>query len=205
MHIVSCISYLSHPLALLLRREIFDTSGQPMAPFNLLTAFSSSIHGGNPAAVVFLDLNLEADTLAGIAHNFNQPITTFVSPVPLPSKNATVAAFGIRWFTSSKVEPPICGHGTLAAAKAVFDRPDLVSERVDTIEFHNPKGGIMAARKVEGGFIEIKLPATTVEEVSPNEKTKLSEMLARAFGRTLAINYVGKGVKTFRHCKILNR
>lgn len=55
--------------------------------------------------------------------------------------------------------------------------------------------GIMTARKVEGGFIEIQLPATTVEEVSLNEKTKLLELFAKALGKTVAINYTGKGGK----------
>jgi predicted PhzF superfamily epimerase YddE/YHI9 len=81
--------------------------------FTLLTAFSLSVHGGNPAAVVFLDLNLPTGTLAGIARNLNQPITTFLSPTPLLSKNDTVAAFGVRWFLPSSLEASICGHGTL--------------------------------------------------------------------------------------------
>jgi hypothetical protein len=61
----------------------------------------------------------------------------------------------------------------------------------------------MTARKVEGGFIEIQLPANGVEEVSPYQKAKLSEMLAKAFGSTVAINYIGKGGKGFEHCKML--
>ena len=170
-------------------------------PFTLLTAFSSSVHKGNPAAVVFLDLNLATDTLAGIARNLNQPITTFLSSAPLPSKNEAVAAFGVRWFTPSGLEVPLCGHGTLAAAEAVFGRSDLVSE-VDIVELQTLTRGIMTARKVGGRFIEIQLPATTVEEVSLDDKVKLSETFAKAFGRTVAINYIGKGGKGFEYCKI---
>jgi len=58
---------------------------------------------GNPAAVVFLDLNLPIDTLAGIVCNFNQRITTLLSQTPLPSSNDTAAAFGVRWFTPSNL------------------------------------------------------------------------------------------------------
>ena len=43
----------------------------------------------------------------------------------------------------------------------------------------------MTARKVKGGFIEIQLPAGSVEGASPNEKAKFLEMLARAFGGTI--------------------
>jgi predicted PhzF superfamily epimerase YddE/YHI9 len=173
-------------------------------PFTLLTAFSSSIHGGNPAAVVFLDLNLPTATFAGIARNLNQPMTAFLSATPLPSGNEKVAAFGVRWFTSFDWESPICGHASLAAARAVFDRSDLVSEKVEIIELHTLTHGIVTARKAEGGFIEIQLPAGDLEEVSPSEKVKLSEVLAKAFGRTVAINYIGKGGKGFEHCKMLN-
>jgi len=89
-----------------------------VAPFTLLTAFSSSIHGGNPAAIVFLDLNLPTATFAGIARNLNQPMTAFLSATPLPSENEKVAAFGVRWFTPSGWESPVCGHASLAAAQA---------------------------------------------------------------------------------------
>ncbi|KAF8226325.1 Diaminopimelate epimerase-like protein [Tricholoma matsutake] len=167
-------------------------------PFTLLTAFTSSAYGGNPVAVVFLDRSLPTDTLAGIARNFNQPMTTFLFPTPLVSKSDTVAAFGVRWFTPN-LETPLCGHATLAAAKAVFERPNLVPGVVDTIELHTVKGEVVSARKVEEGFIEIQLPAATVEEVSLDQKTRYSEILAKAFGRQVVVNYVGKGGRGFEY------
>jgi PhzF family phenazine biosynthesis protein len=170
-------------------------------PFTLLTAFSSSINGGNPAAVVFIDLNVPTSTFAGIARNLNQPMTSFLSKTPLPSKDEKVAAFGIRWYTPSGHEPPLCGHASLAAAQAVFERPDLVSGTVEAIELHTLTHGIVTARKVEGGLIEIRLPAGEVEEVVGEEKVKISEIVTKAFGRTVSINYVGKGTKGFDHCK----
>jgi len=50
--------------------------------------------------------------------------------------------------------------------------------------------------------MEIQLPAGNIEEVSENENDKLSEVLAKAFGRTVAIRYAGKGGKGFEHCKM---
>jgi PhzF family phenazine biosynthesis protein len=173
-------------------------------PFTLLAAFSSSINGGNPAAVVFMDLESPTSTFEGIARNLNQPMTSFLSKTPLPSKDEKVAAFGIRWYTPSGHEAPLCGHASLAAAQAVFDRSDLASGAVEVIELHTLTGGIVTARKVEGGFIEIQLPAGEVEEVFAEEKVKMSEMVAKAFGRTVSINYVGKGIKGFEHCKVQN-
>ena len=176
-----------------------------IASFTLLTAFSSSIHEGNPAAVVFLDdLNLPTATFAGIARNLNQPMTAFLSVRPFPSGNEKTAAFGVRWFTPTGWESPVCGHASLAAAQAVFERSDLVSEKVEAIELHTLTHGIVTARKAEGGFIEIQLTAGDVEEVSQSEKDKLSEVLAKAFGRAVVIEYVGKGGKGFEHCKIPN-
>jgi PhzF family phenazine biosynthesis protein len=175
-----------------------------VVPFALLTAFSSSVHGGNPAAVVFLDLNLPTDTLGRIARNLNQPITTFLFPTTLPSNNDTVAAFGVRWFFPSSKEIPLCGHGTLAAAKAAFERSDLVPGGVDIIELHTSTRGIVTARKIEGGLLEIQLPAASVEEVSPDDKIKYSAMLDKAFRRTVAVNYIGKGRKGFEYCEMSN-
>jgi PhzF family phenazine biosynthesis protein len=175
-----------------------------VAPFTLLTAFSSSIHGGNPAAVVFLldDPDLPIATFAGIARNLNQPMTAFLSARSFPSGDEKVAAFGVRYFTSTGWESPMCGHASLAAAQAVFERADLVSEKVEVIELHTLTHGIVTARKAEGGFIEIHLAAGDVEEVSQSEKDKLSEVLAKAFGRMVVIEYAGKGGKGFEHCKM---
>ena len=171
-------------------------------PFFLLTAFSPSIQGGNPAAVVFLDLNVPADTLAEIARNLNQPITAFLSPTPLRPTSDKVVDFNVRWFTPV-CEAPLCGHGTLAAARAIFERPDLVTDSVEVVQLHTLTSGVVKARKVEGGFFEIQLPAGNQAEVSPDEKVKFMEMLSNAFGREVAVNYIGKGSDSFDHCTTL--
>jgi len=168
-------------------------------PFVLLTAFANHSSGGNPAAVVFLQHDLPTKILQNIAQNLNQPITAFVS-TPLGSKNDGTATFGIRWFTVD-IEIPICGHGTLAAAKAVFTRHGLVSEKVEVIEFLTVSHGVVTARKIDGGWIEIQLPSTIVEELSLDEKNGLQPMVAKAFGKdSIAVNFIGKGGKGFEHC-----
>jgi hypothetical protein len=73
---------------------------------------------------------------------------------------------------------------------------------VEIIELHTLTCGIVTARKVQGGLIEIRLPASNVEEVSPDEKTRLSEVFSKAFGRKLGINYIGRGgMLGFEHCE----
>jgi PhzF family phenazine biosynthesis protein len=174
------------------------------APFALLTAFSGNVNGGNPAVVVFLDIHLPRETLSAIARNLNQPMACFVSSSPLPSKDEKTVAFGIRWFTSADVETPICGHGTIAAAKAVFERSDLVTDAVEVIEFHTLTHGTMTARKVEGNLIEIRLPSARQSEVTGEERAAIHQKIVQMFGKeNLAINYIGKGVDNFDHCKCL--
>ncbi|KAF9469672.1 hypothetical protein BDZ94DRAFT_1151766 [Collybia nuda] len=174
------------------------------APFTLLTAFSNQFQGGNPAVVAFLDINLPTTTLHTIARTLGQPIASFVSSTPLPSKDEKTVAFGIRWFTTSDFEVPLCGHGTIAAAKAVFERSDLVTDAVDTIEFHTLTYGIMTARKVEGGLFEIKLPSGRQVEITGDERAGIHERVVRMFGKEdLAINYIGKGVDNFDHCLLI--
>lgn len=171
------------------------------APYFILTAFASQIHAGNPAAVVFLDPSFPTNTLETIARNLNQPITSFVSPSPLPSNDPKRVAFAIRWFTPATDEVSICGHGTLAAAKAVFGRSDLVGEGVEIIEFHTLKRGIMTARKVEDDFIAIQLPSADQAEATGEEKVKISRIVRTAFGKEdLAINYIGKGANEWDQC-----
>jgi Phenazine biosynthesis-like protein len=107
------------------------------APFLLLRAFTSSPDSGNPAAVVFLPspvISYPSEKLQAIATNLNQPITAFVSALPGTAAEVNTdedtgaqADFSIRWFTVS-VEIPLCGHGTLAAAKAIFATPDWAAQ-----------------------------------------------------------------------------
>lgn len=171
------------------------------APLTLLTAFSSKFNGGNPAAVIFLETPLPTTTLEDIARTLGQPVVSFLSSSPVPPKDKTTVAFGIRWFTPSH-EITLCGHGTLAAAKAVFIRPDLVTDEVDTLEFHTLTQGIMRAQKVDGGLFEIEFPAAQQVEVVGEERAELHGRVVRMFGKeNLAIDYIGKGLNGFSHCE----
>lgn len=175
------------------------------AQVTVVTAFSNSTTGGNPAAIVFLDFStLTTEALAAIAQKLNEPITTFISPTPVPTNNEKIVQFPVRYFAPTGMEVPLCGHGTIAAAKAIFTRPDLVSEKVNVLEFQTVAMGIMTASKRENGLVEILLPAVTVEEVPTKDRSKLDAVLTRAFGRNMAINYVAKGGPGFEQCKLMN-
>jgi PhzF family phenazine biosynthesis protein len=165
-------------------------------PFYVVAAFSTGPFQGNPAAVVFINEPLETDTLMKIAANFNQPIMSVVGP-QIPSADDSVAAFSVRWFTASFHEIPICGHGTMAAARGIFER-GLVANSVEVIEFHTLTSGIMRARKVGKDGIEIRLPSGTLTDLPSEESPKITAALVKAFGRDLKIKYMGIGSKEFK-------
>jgi predicted PhzF superfamily epimerase YddE/YHI9 len=124
----------------------------------LLSAFTSKRDCGNPAAVVFLSSTClpspnaiyPTEKLQAIAKNLNQPITAFVSPLPDPTTAGPegIADFAIRWFTIER-EVPICGHGTLAAAKAIFAYSDFLGNVRENSAVCGESGG---ATRVNGGY-----------------------------------------------------
>ncbi|KAJ7665106.1 hypothetical protein DFH06DRAFT_1086945 [Mycena polygramma] len=169
----------------------------PSLPFYLVAAFAKGPFDGNPAAVAFVEETLETDTLEKIALNFKQPILSVVG-LQLPSSDETVAAFNIRWFSANASEIPLCGHGTMAAARAVFER-GLVPDSVEVIEFHTVTAGVMRARKVGKEGIEIRLPSGTLKEVPAEKTPQITAALTKAFGRDVAIKYMGGGEQGFQN------
>jgi PhzF family phenazine biosynthesis protein len=163
------------------------------APFYLITAFSTSPFSGNPAAIVFLDTLLPVDWLGKIAQNFNQPITTFVSTTSLPSDDDKIEVRNIRFFVPNGQEIPICGHGTLAAGKAIFGMPEIVARGVHTIHFKRPRGSTLKAVKLDDGFIELRIPATVPGSVSDEDKARLKTFVDKAFGRDVVIKDIRNG------------
>lgn len=91
-----------------------------------LDSFSAAAFFGNPAAVVVVppDRELPRSTMVAVAAELGLSETAFVSPDGPPGR------FKLRWFTP-KVEVALCGHGTLAAAKALR----LEGERAEPLRF----------------------------------------------------------------------
>ncbi|KAF7342261.1 Diaminopimelate epimerase-like protein [Mycena venus] len=159
--------------------------------FEIVTAFTTSIFGGNPAAIVFLDKMLPNEVLQKVNDNFNQPIGVFVFPPEsnTPPKNGR-AVFGLRWF-GPRNEMRICGHGTLAAAEVIFRRLEP-AENITTLEFET-LSGILTAHRV-GDQISMELPAGTTVPASPEESAVVGNIFARALAKPIVnIRYVGYG------------
>lgn len=95
---------------------------------------------GNPAAVVFTNKNPnfspdsgelknddERQELALLAKEFNLSETTFLWKLPASrsgENGSVINAWAIRYFTLDGSEVDLCGHATLAAAKALFSLYD---------------------------------------------------------------------------------
>jgi PhzF family phenazine biosynthesis protein len=174
------------------------------AHFALVTAFTSNVYAGNPAAIVFLDPSLPQDVLGKIASNFNQPVTSIVSSTSDTSDNDKTITRRIRYMVSNGNELGICGHGTLAAAKVLFAQLGPGQENVDTIHFRCFSGTRLVAMKREDGFIEIEFPSAVPVNVSSEEETRLTSLVNKAFGREVLIKGIRRGGPgAYHQCKYI--
>ncbi|KAJ8468566.1 hypothetical protein ONZ45_g17200 [Pleurotus djamor] len=192
-------------------------------PYTLITAFSNGLGGGNPAAVVFLndttanvgskDINSTDDipddtTLQAIANNVNQPIVSYITG-SVPTIAPRSAAFGIRWFALR--EAPLYGHGTIAAAKAIWSTPGIVGKDIETLEFHAKSGVVLKVLREKeremgddgGEWLEIELPAGTIQPVDDTEKKRITELTSEAIGKEAHVKFVGHGGKGFEYMTLI--
>lgn len=103
-------------------------------------SFTTEKFKGNPAAVCFIEHELDDTTMQNIATEIGFSETAFVKKI---SRND----YTIRFFTPKK-EIPLCGHATLAAAKIIFDTTDL-----ETISFLNCEQVELKIKKQEGKIV----------------------------------------------------
>ncbi|MGB8355912.1 MAG: PhzF family phenazine biosynthesis protein [Chthoniobacteraceae bacterium] len=119
-------------------------------PYLVVDAFSTRPFKGNPAAVVLLN-NDPADAVCqSIAAEFNLAETAFVRPL-------ADGRFSLRWFTPMR-EVPLCGHATLAAAHALWQRS--VAQADEAIRFETRHSGELVCMRSGDGKIAMDFPAT---------------------------------------------
>ena len=80
-------------------------------------SFTTEKFKGNPAAVCFIENDLDDMTMQKIATEIGFSETAFI-------KKLSDHNYSIRFFTP-KQEIPLCGHATLASAKIIFDTTGL--------------------------------------------------------------------------------
>jgi len=170
----------------------------------LVNAFTSSVFGGNPAAIIFLDEPLPEETYYKIAGNFNQPMAAFLLPatgrVYEGSKDVesfdplTTKTFALRWFTPT-FEAPQCGHATLALSHVLFQDRNLVPSSVTLLRFETMHR-IFGARKISTASskpkIQVELPGRLVDAVDEEEFRRINNVVSKASGKQdIVVRFVG--------------
>lgn len=130
-----------------------------------IDAFSKTLFGGNPAAVVPLESWLDDAVMQKIAQENNLSETAFFVPEG--------EGFGLRWFTPVS-EVDLCGHATLASAFVLFE---MLGFGGNMIIFETKSGKLTVTREADG-MLAMDFPA---EFVSVCETPK---ELAEAMGVT---------------------
>ena len=113
-------------------------------PIYLIDAFTDTVFGGNPAAVVPLTTWLSDEQMQKIAQENNQAETAFFVANPDGTQH-------IRWFTPL-VEVNLCGHATLAAAHVLFNTNAITGNE---IIFNSRSGKLVPTKKQHGLQLDV--------------------------------------------------
>jgi PhzF family phenazine biosynthesis protein len=129
-------------------------------PIFVVDAFTAEPFGGNPAAVVPLDADVDVTHvddawMQRVAAEMKHSETAFVRPTG-------DGRFDLRWFTP-EVEVDLCGHATLATAHVLWE-----TQRLDpnsSVRFSTRSGELGATR--DEGRIRLDFPLTDVQPAPP--------------------------------------
>lgn len=113
-------------------------------PLYQIDAFTDTVFGGNPAAVVPLERWLPDTQMQLIAAENNLAETAFFVPEP--------GGYKLRWFTPA-CEVPLCGHATLASAFVLFTE---ITPAAEAAEFHTQSGTLTVTRS--GDRLQLDFP-----------------------------------------------
>lgn len=152
--------------------------------FFQIDSFAERPFAGNPAGVCLLPEPREASWMQALAAERNVPATAFVA-------GRDGDGWDLRWFTP-QVELPLCGHGTLAAAHALWESG--AQGRGDALRLHSVAGELVAVRQEIAGqpWIEMDLPVRRSEAL-PKAPPGLLAQIEAALGARPAALAVGAG------------
>ncbi len=120
-----------------------------MYPIYIVDAFTTNAFGGNQAGVVLLDKPAKEEWMQKVALEMGFSETAFVYPV------IAGEVFGLRWFTP-KLEVMLCGHGTLATSKVLFQEKMITGNK---ITFETMSGRLFSS--LEEDMIKLDFPSET--------------------------------------------
>jgi PhzF family phenazine biosynthesis protein len=152
-------------------------------PVYNVNAFTDNYYKGNQAAVVILDDFPQDTSLQALAKEFWFSETAFV-------KRLGFGKYAIRWFTP-ETEVNLCGHATLAAAKALFH--DVIPHE-KLILFQSKAGDLLARRLTDE--IQLDFPVDEPAKIEPDNRivnalsqSNAEEVLYSPFTRNLIVVY----------------
>lgn len=119
-------------------------------PIYYVDAFTEKLFAGNPAAVIFSDLN-NVDLMQAIAAENNLSETAFV--------RTEKDTFYIRWF-SPTCEIDLCGHATLASAYVYFN---FINTNANEFTVHSQKNGPLKVVK-DNNQLVLDFPRDNIKE-----------------------------------------
>ena len=122
----------------------------------VVDAFTSSLFGGNPAAVCPLDKWFDESLMQKIAAENNLSETAF-----FVRKNDR---YHIRWFTPSE-EVDLCGHATLASSFVYFN---FINPAASRVVFDSQSGELIVDK--EGDVLSLNFPSQKPAPVDNPEK-----------------------------------
>ena len=120
-----------------------------------IDAFTDKLFSGNPAAVVFSDIN-DARLMQNIAAENNLSETAFIRDEG--------GKYFIRWFAPS-CEIDLCGHATIASAFVFFK---YINPEALIFEVHSTKHGILKVSK-EDEFLFLDFPKDEITLCENND------------------------------------
>lgn len=128
----------------------------PLIKTYLVDSFTDQAGSGNPAGVCLNSSELSDEIRQKVAIELALSETAFVEHTVEPN------TFGIRYF-SPKMEIPLCGHATLAAAKVIFAQSE--ENEILFITGH----GVHLRVKESDGMISMQFPiySTHAKEAPP--------------------------------------
>lgn len=138
--------------------------------YHQVDVFSSGPFGGNPAIVYRLDTWLPDELMQRIATEHNLSQTAFVV--------REGGGWRIRWFTP-RVEVPLCGHATLAAAHVL---QLIYAEASDTLEFISRSGPLSVTRDSDRLWLDLPAQYPDEEGVSLDVQRALGVNIVDVLG-----------------------
>lgn len=130
-------------------------------------AFTQTLFGGNPAAVVVLEHWINDTILQSIAAENNLAETAYVVPAQ--------EGWELRWFTPS-IEVALCGHATLAAAYVLVTHLGCAD---DVLKFATRQSGTLSVEKNPDGALAMSFPSIPVTPSSSDDSQTVGVVLGK--------------------------